>query len=96
MASELLIIYGTGTVLGPSIAAALMHYGEQYLFLFMGIVLLVLAAFTAVRMARRRHTPGNIKLRIHPLETVPHSMQMFRPRSSPNQPGAARSQGPQE
>ena len=95
VASELLIIYGTGNVLGPPIAAALMHNGEQYLFLFMGVVLLVLAAFTTVRMAKRRRTPRNIKLRIHPLETVPHSMQMFRPRSFTRHPAPGRDEGPQ-
>ena len=95
VASELLIIYGTGNVLGPPIAAALMHNGEQYLFLFMGVVLLILAAFTAVRMGKRRRTPRNMKLRIHPLETVPNSMQMFRPRSLPRNPAAGHDKGPQ-
>ena len=96
VASELLIIYGTGNVLGPPIAAALMHSGEQYLFLFMGVVLVVLAAFTAVRMAKRRCTPRNIKLRIHPLETVPNSMQMFRPRSLNSHPGPEHRKGTEE
>jgi len=80
IASELLIVYGTGTVLGPPLAAAMMHYGERFLFLFMGTVLLTLAGFTAARMQRTPRTPRELKLRSHPLGTAPNSMQRFRPR----------------
>ena len=90
VASELLIIYGTGTVLGPPIAAAAMGGGEQYLFLFMGVVLLSLAVFTAGRMVKRRRTAQDTKWRIHPLETAPHSMQMFRPPRADSQRGGSK------
>ncbi len=80
VASELLIIYGTGTIIGPPLAAAAMHYGARYLFLFMGGLLLALAGFTALRMWRTPRTVVGIKERSHPFETVPHSMHMFRPR----------------
>jgi MFS family permease len=80
VASELLIIYGTGTVLGPVIAAGFMHYGARYLFLFMALVFLVLIAFIAARTRRTARTPKEMKIKSHPLETAPNSMRMFRPR----------------
>ena len=82
VASELLIIYGAGTVLGPPMAAELMRRGERALFLYIGAVLLLMAVFTTVRMTRRARTPAHLKLRTHPLETAPNTMQMFRPRAS--------------
>ncbi len=81
IASELLIVYGTGTVLGPPLAAAMMHYGERFLFLFMGIVLVLLAGFTVARTQRTPRTPPELKFKSHPLGTAPNSMQRFRPRS---------------
>ena len=80
VASELLIIYGAGTVLGPPMAAELMQGGERYLFLYIGVVLLIMAAFTLFRMTRRARTPAHVKLKMHPLGTAPNTMQMFRPR----------------
>jgi MFS family permease len=80
VASELLIIYGTGTVLGPVFAAGFMHYGGRYLFLFMALVFLVLVAFIAARTRRTARTPREMKIKSHPLETAPNSMRMFRPR----------------
>ena len=80
VASELLIIYGAGTVLGPPLAAAMMRHGARYLFLFMGIVLLVLAGFAAARMRRTPRALAEMKIKTHPLETAPNSMHMFRPR----------------
>ena len=79
VASELLIIYGTGTILGPPFAAATMHYGPRYLFLFMGALLLVLAGFAGTRIWIKPRTARDMKRRSHPLETAPHSMHMFRP-----------------
>lgn len=79
VASELLIIYGTGTVLGPPLAVALMHHGARYLFLFMGMVLLALAGFAAVRMRFKSRTPPEMKQKSHPFGTAPNSMYMFRP-----------------
>ena len=83
IASELLIVYGSGTVLGPPATAALMHYGERLLFLFMGVVLLLLAGFTLARMQRTPRTPRELKPKAHPLAMAPHSMQRFRPRPNP-------------
>jgi len=80
IASELLVVYGTGTVLGPPLAAAMMHYGERFLFLFMGVVLLLLASFTIARTRRTPRTPPELKCRHHPLGMAPNSMQRFRPR----------------
>ena len=80
VASELLIIYGSGTILGPIIAAGFMHYGSRYLFLFMALVFLVLVAFIAARTRRTARTPREMKIKSHPLETAPNSMRMFRPR----------------
>ena len=80
IASELLIVYGTGTVLGPPIAAAMMHYGERWLFLFMGVVLLLLAGFAAARTQRTPRTPPELKSKAHPLGLAPNSMHRFRPR----------------
>jgi MFS family permease len=79
VASELLAIYGTGTILGPPLAAALMRQAPRYLFLFMGVVLLVQAGFTAARIWRKSRTPQDLKQRSHPLVTAPNSMQVFRP-----------------
>ncbi len=79
VASELLIIYGAGTVLGPPMAAELMHWGERYLFGYCGVVLTVMAVFTALRMARRPLLAAHARRRTHPLETAPNSMQVFRP-----------------
>ncbi len=80
IASELLIVYGTGTVLGPPVTAAMMHYGERLLFLFMGTILLLLAGFTLARTRRTPQTPLELKSKAHPLGMAPHSMQRFRPR----------------
>jgi len=80
VASELLVVYGAGTVLGPPLAAAMMHYGERLLFLFMGAISLVLAGFTLARTQRTPRTPTELKSRCHPLGTAPNSMQRFRPR----------------
>ncbi len=80
IASELLIVYGTGTVLGPPVAAAMMHYGERLLFLFMGVVLLLLAGFTIARTQRTPRTARELKSKCHPLGMAPNSMQRFRPR----------------
>ncbi len=79
IASELLIVYGTGTVLGPPLAAAMMHYNERMLFLFMGVVLLLLAGFTVARTQRTPRTPPELKSKAHPLGMAPNSMQRFRP-----------------
>ena len=79
IASELLIIYGTGTVLGPLLAAPFMRYRASNLFLFMGIVLVILAVFTSVRTQKRSTTPSDLKQKSHPLGSMPHSMQVFRP-----------------
>lgn len=86
IASELLIVYGTGTVLGPPLAATLMRYDPRYLFLFMGVVLMLLAGFTGLRMLRKPRTPRELKLKSHPFGTAPHSMQMFRPRHMADAP----------
>ncbi len=85
VASELLIIYGAGTTLGPPAGAAAMHFGPRFLFLFMGVVLVVLIGFTASRMRRRVRTQPELKVRTHPLGTAPNSMQMFRPREGGGQ-----------
>ena len=82
VASELLIVYGAGTVLGPPMAAVLMRRGERFLFGYIGAVLLVLAAFTAIRMAQKPRPASGAKLKTHPLGTAPNSMQMFRPRDN--------------
>ena len=83
IASELLVVYGVGTVLGPLLAAVMMQRGTQYLFLFMGVVLAVLAVFTAVRMQVRSHAPRDQTSRSHPFEIAPNSMHVFRPRARP-------------
>ncbi len=88
IASELLIVYGTGTVLGPPVTAAMMHYGEHLLFLFMGVVLLLLASFALTRTRRTQRTPPELRFKAHPLGMAPHSMQRFRPRR--NHEGADR------
>lgn len=80
VASELLVVYGTGTVLGPPLAAVMMHRGERFLFLFMGVILLLLAGFTALRTRRTPRTPPELKSKCHPLAMAPNSMQRFRPR----------------
>ena len=82
VASELLIIYGVGTVLGPPLAATTMRGAPRNLFLFMGLVLAALVAFTAARMALRKAASASAKRRSHPFETAPHSMQLFRPLSA--------------
>lgn len=79
VASELLIVHGAGTVLGPPIAAAMMRSGAEFLFLFMGTVLVVLALFAATRTRLKARPSATMKAQIHPLGTAPHSMQMFRP-----------------
>ena len=79
VASELLIIYGTGTVLGPPLAAALMRHGSRHLFLFMGLVLLLFAGFTVLRLLRKPR-PAVEPRKSHPLEAMPNTMQLFRPR----------------
>ena len=85
VASELLIVYGAGTIIGPPLAAMAMRYGARYLFLFMGALLLALAGFTAARIRRQPRTASAMKGRSHPFETAPHSMHMFRPRQGENQ-----------
>ncbi len=85
VASELLIIYGTGTILGPPLAAAAMHYGARFLFLFMGGLLLVLAGFAGARIWIKPRTARAMQARSHPFETAPHSMHMFRPRQGEDQ-----------
>ena len=56
VASELLILYGTGTVFGPMLAVPLMHHGAANLFLFTGIMLACAAGFIGLRMLRRPTT----------------------------------------
>lgn len=82
VASELLIVFGGGTVLGPPLAVSLMYYGVRFLFLFMGVVLLTLAGFTISRVLKRPYIPEKLKLKTHPLETAPNSMHVFRPQRS--------------
>jgi MFS family permease len=84
VASELLIIHGIGTVLGPPLAAVCMRNAPEYLFLFMGAVLLVLAGFAARRTQVRAEPPAALKTKCSPMGALPHSMQMFRPQ--PNLP----------
>ncbi len=79
VASELLIVYGVGTVLGPPVAAAMMRNGTEFLFLFMAAVLVVLAGFAATRTRLKARPSVVTRARSHPLGTAPHSMQMFRP-----------------
>ena len=79
VASELLIIYGTGTILGPPLAAVAMQSHPRFLFLFMGALLLALAGFSAVRIWIKPRTARDMKRRSHPLETAPPSMHVFRP-----------------
>ncbi len=81
IASELLIIYGGGTVFGPPLAAWLMRYGERYLFGFVGVVLTVMALFTAIRVARRPRPPQEVPFRTQ-AGTTPNTMQVFRPHAA--------------
>lgn len=90
VASELLIIYGTGTVIGPPLAVALMRYGARHLFLFMGIVLVFLAVFTGIRLMRRARPAREPARKSHPFEAAPNTMRLFRPNPVP----PTRTQGP--
>lgn len=84
VASELLIIHSAGTVLGPPLAAAAMHYAPENLFLFMGVVLLLLAGFAVSRTGVRAAAPAAMKSKCPPLIGVPHSMQLMRPKAQPS------------
>lgn len=82
VASELLIVFGGGTVLGPPLAVSLMYYGARFLFLFIAIVLLILSGFAVLRVLRRPYIPESLKTKTHPLETAPNSMHVFRPQQN--------------
>ena len=77
IASELLILYGTGTVLGPFMAVPLMHRGAANLFLFTGVILLFLAGFIGYRMLRRPSTSALHKVRRDSLAAAHSAIWMF-------------------
>ena len=79
VASELLILYGTGTVIGPLAAAPLMHYGAPNLFLFTGAILFGLAAFIASRMVRTPQVLAEHKGRHHAMAAAHSAIWMFGP-----------------
>ena len=77
VASELLILYGVGTVIGPFAAAPLMHRGAANLFLFNGLVLLLLAVIIAMRLAARPETEAEHKRPHNSLTTAHNAIWMF-------------------
>ena len=91
VASELLIIYGTGTVIGPPLAVALMRHGARHLFLFMWIVMVFLAVFTGIRLMRRaRPVREAARMRACGL----HAASRSRPRRVGGPPAGPRSKLP--
>ena len=79
VASELLVLYGVGTVLGPFAAAPLMHAGPANLFLFTGLVLLLFVGITATRMAARPETEAEHKRPHNALTTARNAIWMLGP-----------------
>lgn len=58
VSSGLLLLFGAGAAIGPAIAAALMQWGgPKWLFLFLALIYLPLAGYTAWRISRRA-VPG--------------------------------------
>lgn len=79
VASELLILYGTGTVLGPLLAVPLMHYGARNLFLFAAVMLSALAAFIGFRMFRTPEALPEHKRRRQSLAAAHSAIWMYGP-----------------
>ena len=79
VASELLILYGGGTVLGPLLVTPMMRYGAANLFLFTGVILVGLVGFIVSRMLRMPQTTREHKRRHQSLAAAHSAIWMFGP-----------------
>lgn len=92
-ASELLLVYGIGTILGPVIAAPLMtELGSWSLFLFTGGVFTVLVTFAAWRLKVSTSPTPEQKVEVHPFAivvTTPEVLTLDPRAESPNEEASA-------
>jgi len=79
-ASELLLTFAAGTVLGPLIGAALMAWDVSGLFLFVAAVLALESAYIAWRMVIVAPPAVSATRRKQPLEAAPCSMSVLKPK----------------
>ena len=54
IATEVLLLFGLGTIAGPLVAGQVMRIGTEHLFTFVGLLLLILVGLALVDGARRR------------------------------------------
>lgn len=79
-ASELLLTFSAGTVLGPVFGAALMAWRESGLFAFVAAVLALESAYIAWRLVRVAPPVMPATRRKQTLEAAPCSMSVLKPR----------------
>ena len=79
-ASELLLTFAAGTVLGPVIGAALMMGRASNLFLFVAFVLALESGYIVWRLVQAASPVVCATARSHPLETAPNSMSVLKAR----------------
>ncbi len=79
-ASELLLTFSAGTVLGPMIGAALMAWRRSGLFVFVGVVLALESAYIVWRLVRVAPPVMPATRRKQALEAAPGSMSVLKPR----------------